>query len=1072
MVAQRASSSSASSFSPSEREGLLLHAQWLDYPRLEGVARQVAKKVRFEDRQAIRRAWLKAWRLPQDIAVFNQIIAAELGLPDASARLRDHGVPTMVVQCLELLFQLSQVDLTPEAFVALRQDLVERRAELAGAIAAQSLPLSEPWPESQRSERLETLLLAWSSLPAAQEYLWRLQAERRDEAARRERWELAQQEREQARAQEQEQKQNKLSQAQSQLDAWLLQQGAGPQCIPVRAFEALQSGEPAHWFMTVHGRNASAAVLAQVFDLPQDQKEILLQAQAQREERLREQRRQRWAWEQECVDSDEVMALLGITRQEYERWLADKRLPSVKLELRGGGKGARTRVAHHPDLLAAIDQDQIEQWRAELAAALNSRDRAQYERAADRARTQWRQQQVLSRIDAQEHCHHEADPDDAQRLWWRKDVWLPVSVAVAGELQHWRANVRMQAALPLPRTGAELDRLPARVGVLFAQGAQNRLAQRLTDALDAFLQAQRPLIDGQSFLELARALRQALEEGIEQQDVEAGDFEKRLVGGPVRRILETVERQRAQDLLRLGDFPQMFSLARGIRRHLVFRLGPTNSGKTHEALEALMEARSGVYLAPLRLLAMEVRDRLMNAGIPCNLVTGEERVMVPGAQHTACTVEMMDPTHEVRVAVLDEIQMLQDEQRGWAWTAALVGMPARTLFVCGDPSVLAPCQRLVRFMEESMELAFTERKTPLEVMAHPVEPPRATRAADRGGRQSPPWRGRKDRQRDTQGVVKGDAVVAFTRKDVLTLSARYRAQGLKVATIYGALAPEVRRTESERFSQGHADVLVATDAIGMGLNLPIRRVLFSTVHKFDGRSMRALNATEVRQIAGRAGRYGLYPKGYVGAMDGHDLQHVRAQLQADTPSVDVRLPIAPSPNHVQALAELLDNQNIGAVLQYFAQKVASDSPLFQTAGLKDAIELGFCVDRLAPRMELREKFTFACAPVSVDKDAELDYFKRCLAAFVAQRPLALPPAPSWLKSASPSRLEDAELLSKQISLYAWFSMKFPHVFDQGPWLPAQRAEVSRFIERSLLHQSGFGQTSREAFGPPGAQRRS
>ncbi|HCB1212339.1 TPA: hypothetical protein MYN70_006061, partial [Klebsiella pneumoniae] len=90
---------------------------------------------------------------------------------------------------------------------------------------------------------------------------------------------------------------------------------------------------------------------------------------------------------------------------------------------------------------------------------------------------------------------------------------------------------------------------------------------------------------------------------------------------------------------------------------------------------------------------------------------------------------------------------------------------------------------------------------------------------------------------------------------------------------------------------------------------------------------------------------------------------------------------------------------------------------------------------------------------------------------VAQRPMALPPAPSWLKSASPSRLEDAELLSKQISLYAWFSMKFPQVFDQGPWLPEVRSQVSRFIERSLLHQSGFGQTSREAFGTPSPGRR-
>ncbi len=1068
MAAHRACSHSDS---PAEQTGLLLHAQWLDYPRLEGVARQAAKKARFEDRQAIRRLWLKAWRLPQDAAFFNQIIAAELALSDADERLRAQGVPEVVVQCLRLLFQMSEADLDPASFAALRGALIERRAELAGAIASQSLPLSDAWPEAERGERLEALVGAWQALPLAQAYLWRLQAERRDEDLRRQRWEQARQEREQARRQEQEQKQSKLAQARERLEGWLREQGAGPNFIPVQAFEGLQSGEPAHWFMTVHGRNASAGVLAQVFDLPQDQKDILLQAQAQREERLREQRQQRWAWEQECVGPEEVMAMLGITRQEYEHWLADRRLPSVKLELRGAAKGGRARVAHHPDLLAAIDQAQIEQWRREALARMNARDRAQYERAADRARTQWRQQQVLAQIDAQEQCHHEADPEDPQRLWWRKDLWLPVAVPVAGELQHWRANVRMQTALPLPRTGAELDRLPARVAVLFTQAAQNRLAQRLADALDAFLQAQRPLIDGQSFLELARALRQALEEGIEQQDIEAGDFEKRLVGGPVRRILETVERQRAQDLLRLGDFPQMFSLARGIRRHLVFRLGPTNSGKTHEALEALMEARSGVYLAPLRLLAMEVRDRLMNAGIPCNLVTGEERVMVPGARHTACTVEMMDPTMEVRVAVLDEIQMLQDEQRGWAWTAALVGMPARTLFVCGDPSVLRPCERLVRAMEESMELAFTERKTPLEVMAHPVEPPRATRGGERG-RQSPPWRGRKDRQRDAQGVAKGDAVVAFTRKDVLTLSARYRAQGLKVATIYGALAPEVRRTESERFSQGHADVLVATDAIGMGLNLPIRRVLFSTVHKFDGRSMRALNATEVRQIAGRAGRYGLYPKGYAGAMDAHDLQHVRAQLQADVPPVDLRLPIAPGPDHVQALAELLDNQNIGAVLQYFAQKVASDSPLFQTAGLKDAIELGFCVDRLAPRLDLREKFTFACAPVSVDKDAELDYFKRCLAAYVAQRPLALPPAPSWLKSASPSRLEDAELLSKQISLYAWFSMKFPQVFDQGAWLPELRAEVSRFIERSLLHQSGFGQTSREAFGTPAVQRRS
>src|SRR5690606_41712697 len=139
-------------------------------------------------------------------------------------------------------------------------------------------------------------------------------------------------------------------------------------------------------------------------------------------------------------------------------------------------------------------------------------------------------------------------------------------------------------------------------------------------------------------------------------------------------------------------------------------------------------------------------------------------------------------------------------------------------YVCADAVFLRPCERLVRPMEETIEREYTERKTPLEVLPYPVEPPRAT---GKQGRHEAPWRGRKDRQRQAQGVSKGDAVVAFTRKDVLTLSARYRAQGWKVATIYGALAPEVRRTESERLSQGEAAVLVAHDAIGVGLDLPV-----------------------------------------------------------------------------------------------------------------------------------------------------------------------------------------------------------------------------------------------------------
>ena len=132
-----------------------------------------------------------------------------------------------------------------------------------------------------------------------------------------------------------------------------------------------------------------------------------------------------------------------------------------------------------------------------------------------------------------------------------------------------------------------------------------------------------------------------------------------------------------------GDFALSFTKARSIKRHHHFYVGPTNSGKTYHALNTLIAAKSGVYLAPLRLLAMEVRDKLMAANVPCNLITGEERVYVAGAQHTASTIEMMNTSKLVDVAVIDEIQMLQDADRGSAWTAALVGVPARQVFVCG-----------------------------------------------------------------------------------------------------------------------------------------------------------------------------------------------------------------------------------------------------------------------------------------------------------------------------------------------------------------------------------------------------
>ena len=486
-----------------------------------------------------------------------------------------------------------------------------------------------------------------------------------------------------------------------------------------------------------------------------------------------------------------------------------------------------------------------------------------------------------------------------------------------------------------------------------------------------------------------------------------------------------------------------FSQARSIKRHHHFYLGPTNSGKTHHALIALQNAKSGAYLAPLRLLAMEIRDRLVAEGVPCNLITGEERVLIEGARHTASTIEMMNPSTVVEVAIIDEIQMLQDPDRGSAWTAALVGVPATHVFVCGSTAVTAPCIATIESMGETYEITHLMRMTPLVLENESI-----------CGKYY-------SRQKLKPKLKKGDAIIAFSRKDVLTFSARFRQWGFTVASIYGALSPEVRRTESERFCTGIADILVATDAIGMGLNLPIRRVIFSNIHKFDGVASRYLNSTEIRQIAGRAGRFGLYDTGYVNVFETDELIHIEHMLTTDDTSDLTKLPISISYGQIGDISHKLHTRKISEILSYHQQRTRFDSVLFTQSSLNTLITQAFLVDEHAPAMSLKDKFIFVCAPISLNVAYEKDYYLFCLQSVSLSQIRHLPTPPNWIESASPKHLESAELLSHNLSLYAWLSFKFPQIFVDGKEIRSLRQRVSRYIENALLTQAGYGDTSRE-----------
>ncbi len=288
------------------------------------------------------------------------------------------------------------------------------------------------------------------------------------------------------------------------------------------------------------------------------------------------------------------------------------------------------------------------------------------------------------------------------------------------------------------------------------------------------------------------------------------------------------------------NYASLYPEARAMKRHFVIHAGPTNSGKTHDAILKLAKARSGVYLAPLRLLAYEQYERLTGLGAKCSMITGEERILVEGATHRSSTIEMLNLDDTYEVAVIDEAQMAADPERGGAWTTAILGIRAETIHVCCAPNMTDCLIRMIENCEDTYDIFWHKRKTPLELERAYLKYP--------------------------DGIMDGDALIVFSRRDVQECAADLSSRGIKCSVVYGNLPYDVRHAEAAKFMSGETKVVVATDAIGMGMNLPIRRVIFLRTDKFDGKESRILYPNEIKQIAGRAGRYGIYPKGFVNSL--------------------------------------------------------------------------------------------------------------------------------------------------------------------------------------------------------------
>ena len=261
----------------------------------------------------------------------------------------------------------------------------------------------------------------------------------------------------------------------------------------------------------------------------------------------------------------------------------------------------------------------------------------------------------------------------------------------------------------------------------------------------------------------------------------------------------------AEDHAALADlrYPlEWYPGTRRLQRTIHLHVGPTNSGKTYHALKRLEQAKTGLYAGPLRLLAYEVYTRLNAQGKKCHLITGDDRRINEDASDDtqsmiSCTVEMVPVHTTVDVGVIDEIQMIGDPERAWAWSQAFLGLKAKELHVCGEARTAPLIQELAAVMGDKLVLHQYERLSPLKLAATSLEG-------------------------DLERLRKGDCLVVFSKKEIHFMKNSIEKMTRKrVAIVYGSLPPETRARQASLFNDpdNDYDYLVATDAIGMGLNL-------------------------------------------------------------------------------------------------------------------------------------------------------------------------------------------------------------------------------------------------------------
>lgn len=439
-----------------------------------------------------------------------------------------------------------------------------------------------------------------------------------------------------------------------------------------------------------------------------------------------------------------------------------------------------------------------------------------------------------------------------------------------------------------------------------------------------------------------------------------------------------------------AHIPDLFPEARKIRRHFIIHVGGTNTGKTYDSMRMLAQAPSGVYLCPLRMLAYEGREVIRNWGVPCSFATGEEKEIDPGAKHMSETIGMLDFSHPYDCAVIDECQLISGED-GSLYTNAILGVNAKTVCVCCAYSGLEITKRLIELCGDTWEVTEHHRTSELKFEEEEYEAPR-----------------------------KNDAYIVFSRLGAYQMAEWLEEKGMTPSIVYGKLPYEVKMEEARKFEAGETDCLVATDAIAIGQNYNIERIVFRDVTKFINRREIRLDSQTVKQVAGRAGRYGRFPVGYVNTLRSSDREEILSKLkEEDVPSSTAPL----------ELPSFLVEKDLPLSLIYRAWTSSEAGEPFVKADTTTELVICRLIEEEFSLISKADEYTLASLPLDLRDRTQIELLRQFLGAML--RPTSdkewksLLPQPDMIKAMMAYRphLRDCEKLCRDLDLASSFFYK-------------------------------------------------